>query len=302
LYKKIKKYKCVKYNYILERYRKSVSKFQGIKGQNYDSNKFSINKAIIMFILKYPQFNLGFSWIIRLRCGYKYNTTIAIRMGRVSEDCPKTCPCCGEDNQSFEYWIFKCNALASFRWNSLNFINDLYVLFARKIRVLNRLSSYDSISDFNDYINHYIYLFLLGGTLALNDLHFDSGEQRQLNELLFKGSSESPVPKIVGLAEFLTSAIIIISNLFELLFDWYSKIPNLTKSVDVVLIRHNDNTGSSFISTKSESRLSSSVNDESGESLVDTTLSILRMLLLGFIIFLFVRKGKFPHSTTCRNT
>ena len=77
-----------------------------------------------MLNLKYPQFNLGFSWIIRLRCGYKYNTTIAIRMGRVSEDCPKTCLCCGEVNQSFEYWIFKCDALASFRWNSLNFIDE----------------------------------------------------------------------------------------------------------------------------------------------------------------------------------
>jgi len=53
---------------------------------------------------------------------------------------------------------------------------------------------------------------------------------------------------------------------------------------------------------KGESHLSSSINDESGESLVDTTLSILKMLLLGFITFLFVRKGKFPHSTTCRNT
>ena len=45
-----------------------------------------------MFSLKYPQFNLGFSWIICLRCGYKYNTTISIRMGRFSEVCPKTCP------------------------------------------------------------------------------------------------------------------------------------------------------------------------------------------------------------------
>ena len=32
--KKIKKYKCEKYDDILERYWKSVSKFQGIKGQN----------------------------------------------------------------------------------------------------------------------------------------------------------------------------------------------------------------------------------------------------------------------------
>ena len=143
-------------------YWKSVSKFQGIKGQNYDSNKFSNNKVIITLSLEYLQFNLGFSQIIRLRLCYKYNTTIAIRMGRVSEDCPKSCPCCGEGNQSFEHWIFKCDALASFRWNSLNFIDDLYVLFIRKIRALNPLSSYDSISDFEDYINHYIYLFLLG--------------------------------------------------------------------------------------------------------------------------------------------
>ena len=209
--------------------------------------------------------------------------------------------CCGEGTQSFEHWIFKCDALASFRWNSLNFIDDLYVLFVRKIRELNPLSSHDSISDFEDYINHYIYSFLLGGTLALNELHFDRGEQRQLNELLFKGSSESPVPKIVGLADFLTSTIPIISSSFELLFDRYCKIPNLTKSVDVLLIRHNNNTESSSISTKSESHPSSLINDESGESLVDTTLSILKMLLLSFIIFLFVRKGEFPHSTTCQN-
>jgi len=39
-----------------------------------------------------------------------------------------------------------------------------------------------------------------------------------------------------------------------------------------------------------------------GENLVDTALSILKMLLLGFIIiFLFVKKGKFLHSTTCQN-
>jgi len=60
------------------------------------------------------------------------------------------------------------------------------------------------------------------------------------------------------------------------------------------MIRHNDNTGSASISTKDESCPSSSINDESGESLVDTTLSILKMLLLGFISFLFVRKGKIP--------
>jgi len=53
---------------------------------------------------------------------------------------------------------------------------------------------------------------------------------------------------------------------------------------------------------KRESQLSSSINDESWENLMDTTLSILKMLLLGFITFLFIRKGKFPHTTACLNT
>ena len=57
-------------------------------------------------------------------------------MGRVLENCPKSCPCCGEGNQSFGHWIFKCDALASFRWNSLNFIDDLYVLFLRRLEYL----------------------------------------------------------------------------------------------------------------------------------------------------------------------
>jgi len=39
--------------------------------------------------------------ILRLRAGYKCNTTIEIRNGRFSDDCPKFCPCCGKGEQSF---------------------------------------------------------------------------------------------------------------------------------------------------------------------------------------------------------
>ena len=108
--------------------------------------------------------------------------------------------------------------------------------------------------------------------------------------------------KLWAQREFLTSAIPIISSSFELLFDRYCKISNLSKSVDVVLIRHNDNTGSSSISTKDESCPSSSINDESGERLVDITLSILKMLLLDFIFFFICQEGKNSRIVQlCRN-
>ncbi|OUM69375.1 hypothetical protein PIROE2DRAFT_2672 [Piromyces sp. E2] len=115
----------------------------------------------------------------------------------------------------------------------------------------------------NISINHFILIFLLGGTLDLNELRIDSGERRHLNKLLIEGLSESPVPYIVGFVEFLTNTIPII---------------------------------------RSSNLLSSSVNsneDELKERLVDNTLSILKMLLQCFIILIILaRKGLTPNITT----
>jgi len=36
-----------------------------------------------------------------LRCGYKYNTIIAFRSGRITEYFPKCCPYCSRDDLSF---------------------------------------------------------------------------------------------------------------------------------------------------------------------------------------------------------
>jgi len=135
----------------------------------------------------------------------------------------------------------------------LIFIDDLYVLFSRKILDHNLFSSCNSISDYEDYINHFIYIFLFDGTLSLNEWNLDRKEYRQLNEPLFKGSSRSSVSKFVGITEYFTNTILIINSFLELLFDIYCKIPNLIKSVDVVFIRHN-NTGLSPILTSDDSR------------------------------------------------
>ncbi|KAG4088716.1 hypothetical protein H8356DRAFT_1432600 [Neocallimastix lanati (nom. inval.)] len=129
------------------------------------------------------------------------------------KDCPKTFPCCGEGR--LEHLIF-----------------FLFITLCLILKIISII----------------IYtLFLTGGTLALNELHFDRGEQRQLNELLFKGSSETPVPKIVGLA------------------------------VDVELIRHNNNTGLSSISTKGESRLDVYSSIFSGGAIREVSTSTLNV-------------------------
>ena len=47
---------------------------------------FIILETFLKLDLKYPQFNLGFKWIVRIRCGFKFNTSIAIRRNLVTNE------------------------------------------------------------------------------------------------------------------------------------------------------------------------------------------------------------------------
>jgi len=140
-----------------------------------------------------------------------------------------------------------------------------------------------SEQEINDKMNNYIFTFLLGGILAFNELQIDDGELRRLKEQLYS-SSGSSVPYMLGLAEFLTKFMPIISSSMELLFDKFSKISIVIKSVDVVPIRYKNNhikyTGSNAV----ENSL------DSWESLVDTTLSLM-LLLLYFNFFEYLGRG-----------
>jgi len=54
---------------------------------------------------------------------------MAIRSDRVSDNCPKFCPCCGKGEQSFIQFIGYLNALPFFslcQYKSLDFIDDFF--------------------------------------------------------------------------------------------------------------------------------------------------------------------------------
>ena len=151
-------------------------------------------------------------------------------------------------------------------------------------------------------------MFLLGETLALDELQFNTGEQRQLNEHLLV-SSESDVPYIVKLAAYLTKTVPVISSSLELLFDRYRIIPFTTKRVNVepiwqrsISITSPPTTHSNGHTSHSETTESHSLSMDSpasGESLVDTTLSYLQMLLLCFILlYSFGCNDPSYHNTT----
>ena len=117
-----------------------------------------------------------------------------------------------------------------------------------------------------------------------------------------KSSQGSTVPYIVGLAEYLANKIPIINSSLELFFKRFRKNTFITKSANVLPIWQRNNAVRSPVNShqytlikstvpSAEPIVSNSTFDDlsfgSGESLVDTTLSILKMLLPLFYYFRF---------------
>ncbi|ORX87333.1 hypothetical protein BCR32DRAFT_274641 [Anaeromyces robustus] len=73
------------------------------------------------------------------------------------------------------------------------------LLLQAKIKRHSLYNNNTSILEYEKYINHKIYLFLLGRTSVLEELHFDKGERKHLIEHLYKSSKEFLVPYLVGL-------------------------------------------------------------------------------------------------------
>jgi len=134
--------------------------------QNY---KFSDVKRLFRLSYDKPHLNLGINWILRIRAGYEKNTRIAISSNRVTDNCPRQCPYCDIGDQSFQHWILECSKFAQLRSKYLNFINDLYNLLLNKYHSLYIFYLISEL-EIKFKINNYVFTFLLGGTLAFNEL------------------------------------------------------------------------------------------------------------------------------------
>ncbi|KAG4095321.1 hypothetical protein H8356DRAFT_1323417 [Neocallimastix lanati (nom. inval.)] len=221
LYKNIKKYKCEKYDDILERYWK---------------NQFP-NLKVLKVKTKTTIVTRFFSWIIRFNTVvYKYNTLLvfAIRMGSTIpsiSNIPKLPNLTKSvdvdvDHQSIstkgKYHLTMDTTLSILKIFKDVTFRGLYWSYGFKSR-----NSYVSIYD----ITRELRISPLSAVFAISQLHcfrkrkwknpsFNDGEQRQLVDNIFKQSStSSTVPYFVGIAEFLNKC-------------------NTFNFVDVEMIRH----------------------------------------------------------------
>jgi len=189
---------------------------------------------------QYPNYQMGFFWISRIRCGFKFDISISIKRKIVSEDCPKCCPCCGVSVPSFSHWIFACKELENYRNKSLPFLDDLFLKFAMIIEQKSLNVSLDSEKDYDNNIYYFILSAFLGRRSIYEKIKHIDGEQRQLVVNIFKQSStSSTVPYFVEIAEFLTNVIPLICRSFiKLMMNLHLVESTIAKSVDLEMIRY----------------------------------------------------------------
>ncbi|ORX81023.1 hypothetical protein BCR32DRAFT_293527 [Anaeromyces robustus] len=54
-------------------------------------NNFENSRNYLKLNLEFPEYNKGFRWILRARCGYKIDTRVAKAVKMINNSCPKYC-------------------------------------------------------------------------------------------------------------------------------------------------------------------------------------------------------------------
>ena len=59
------------------------------KAKAYKNNNFEKTREYLKLSYKYPEFSIGFRWVLCARCGYKFEAHVAKAANRVEDDCPE---------------------------------------------------------------------------------------------------------------------------------------------------------------------------------------------------------------------
>ena len=73
---------------------------KSIKTKAYKNNNFEKTREYLKLNYKYSEFSIGFRWVLRARCGYKFDARVAKTAKVIEEDCPKRCPYCYRKNSN----------------------------------------------------------------------------------------------------------------------------------------------------------------------------------------------------------
>jgi len=109
------------------------------------------------------------NWLLKLRCGYRFDSVVAKAANIVKDTCPATCPCYNSGHQTFEHWLLECpmfdyhrskylcltdTSLNNINLNTnVNLLNDIGI-YNRNSNVENRTENSINNSSTNSSIDH----------------------------------------------------------------------------------------------------------------------------------------------------
>jgi len=144
-------------------------KKSSIKAVPYSENQLEHSSGFSKLENEYSDLAYEFNWLLKLRCGYKFDSIIAKAANIVKDTCPDTCPCCNSGNKTFEHWLLECPmfnyhrskylCLTDTLLNNINLNSNDNLLndnsyYNRNSNVENRTENYINNSSANNIIDH----------------------------------------------------------------------------------------------------------------------------------------------------
>jgi len=144
-------------------------KKSSIKAVSYTENQLELSSGFSKLEIEYPDLAYGFNWLLKLRCGYRFDSIVAKAANIVKDTCPDTCPCCNSGNQTFEHWLLECPmfnyhrskylCLTDTSLNNINLNTNVNLLndnsnYNRNSNVENRTENNINNSSANNIIDH----------------------------------------------------------------------------------------------------------------------------------------------------
>ena len=139
-------------------------KKSSIKAVSYSENQLEHSSNFSKLEIEYPDLAYGFNWLLKLRCGYGFDSIVAKAVNIVKDTCPDTCPCYNSGNQTFEHWLLECLmfyyhrskylCLTDTSHNNINLNSNDNSNYNRNSNVENRTENNINNSSANNIIDH----------------------------------------------------------------------------------------------------------------------------------------------------
>ena len=120
------------------------TKKSSIKAISYSENLLEHSPEFSKLEIEYPDLTYRFNWLLKLRCGYRFDSIVAKAANIVN--IIDTCPCRNFGSQTFEHWLLEC-PMFNYHRSKFLCLTDTSINQNTNVKLLNNNSNYNRNSN-----------------------------------------------------------------------------------------------------------------------------------------------------------